>query len=808
MRDEWSVETAGRVVGRMVGGRRLLALAGVVAITGGIATMVDASAAPRTAAPAANALAGFAEPAVVGAFPTVSDDGRWIVFEGEPRDGSDRTSTIWLRDNSQFGAPEIELTPLRDDVVPGASVRPAISGDGCVVAFVTEMPYDLFRDDDTGDRWDVYRVVLPHCDGGDPGELELVSTQSSADGDTSALDRVHPDEAPAISQSGSVVAFTHQARAGKDPLLAVTVVDLQVPLGNPLRSTLVGGTPLLDPNTTFRYVGQREPDVSDDGRFVAFTSDARSDEAVPEWGDGPVDGGFATSQVYVWDRTNPEPSEAVVLVSALDREPAQWGGSAPVISGNGQFVAFESVSPELAGEVRLPECAAGCPPQVYRFDQVEATLVLVSRENTDEGEPQIAADQGATQATISDDGTQVGFVTRSRNLFLTTSAAGAGPTDGDVVVSEVDRGIVRRVSTLPDRVTPAPGGNAHPQLSGSGHVVVFDTVNGDLINGFADSAAGREVVSVARPAQLDIPSLDVGTVAPLLPGPEWFVPVRNDGPSTFVPATVESSSPEFSITGGTCQLGVPVPPGETCTVRVVLTPALPGPRTAQLTVSEDLFGGTSVTSPLLGQGGDPALDPTYSGLDFPATAVGDTSITLSSDVGNIGFGPTRIVRFELAGDHPEDFVVVGDSCSQGPVNPGSQCSFDLVFVPTEAGHRTATVLAFTEFGQYTSVLVNGDGFRDAELEVAVDEVRAGDEVGLGGQGFRPLTEVTVSWADGRGDTITVRTDADGNFLALLPTRVTETVGDRTLVAQSGDQLARADVRILRNPRLANRGSGD
>jgi hypothetical protein len=357
-------------------------------------------------------------------------------------------------------------------------------------------------------------------------------------------------------------------------------------------------------------------------------------------------------------------------------------------------------------------------------------------------------------------------------------------------------------------VTPAPGGNAHPALSGSGHVIVFDTVAADSINGFADAAAGREVVSVSRQAQLDVPSLDVGTVAVLLPGPEWYIPVRNEGPSTFVPAVVESSSPEFTITGGTCELGVPVPPGSTCTVKVVLTPALPGVRAAQLTVSEELFGGTSVTSPLLGQGGEPALLPTFSGLDFAATAVGKASVALSSDIANIGFAPTRIVGFQVTGDHPDDFVVYSNSCSTEPVNPGSSCGFDVVFIPTEAGHRTATVLAFTAFGQYTSVLVNGDGTRSASFETSEREVRAGDPVGLGGSGFGPRADVTVSWADGRGESITVRADDSGSFLALLPTRVNETTGLRTLVATSGDQLARAEVEVLRNPRVTARQHAD
>jgi hypothetical protein len=119
------------------------------------------------------------------------------------------------------------------------------------------------------------------------------------------------------------------------------------------------------------------------------------------------------------------------------------------------------------------------------------------------------------------------------------------------------------------------------------------------------------------------------------------------------------------------------------------------------------------------------------------------------------------------------------------------------------------VLAFTEFGQYTAVLVNGDGTRKASLETSEPEVRAGDPVGLGGSGFRPDTDVTITWADGRGGSIVVRTNAEGDFLALLPTRIRETPGQRILVAQSGDQLARAEIEVLRNPRTtSNRTATD
>ncbi|MBI5090657.1 MAG: choice-of-anchor D domain-containing protein [Actinobacteria bacterium] len=739
---------------------------------------------------------------VYGAYPSVSDDGRFIVYQGKPTDGSGRQHTIWLRDAGAPAvdgapAPDVELTVPTPEAKSGESVRPTISGDGCVVAVVTQIAYDLFRDDDTGNRYDVYSMVLPHCEGGQLGDWQLVSTQSSTDGDTHALDRVLPDEAPAVSQSGTVIAYSHFGRSNKDAVLGVSVVDLTKPLGVDGRTTRVAGTPLLPPNTTFLYHGQREPDVSDDGRFVTFTSDAVSSASVPEWGGGPVPGDYATSQVYLWDRDEVDPAAAVTLVSTVDGHPAKDGAGSPVISGDGRYVAYESISADMAGAASLPDCSATCPPQVYRYDQQARLNVLVSRENTPEGQTWVAADHGAAEPTISDDGTQVGFVTRSHNLFPTLSSAGVEPGDGEIVVAEVERGLVRRASTSGDGITPAPAVNAHPALSGPGHVIVFDTLAAGAFTGV--EGVGRQVVAVARTPQLSVPALDVGTVALTYPGPEWYVGIRNEGPSTFMPTSVEMSNPDFTVTGGTCSLGLPVPPGDTCTVYLVLKPTVAGPITSDLTVSESIFGGTSVTSVVRGAGGEPALKNSAGQGDYPSTVVGKESQPISFEIANIGFAPTTIARIALTGDNPKDFKVTGTSCYGYLLNPGSTCSIDAIFKPTEPGYRSATMVVSTDLGQYTSVVVVGDATRVATLEVAEPKVRAGDDVGLGGSGFKPDALVNISWADGRGESITVTTDDEGSFLALLPTRPGERIGDRVVVAQSLDAVARVDVQITRRP---------
>jgi len=166
--------------------------------------------------------------------PSVSADGRLVVFAGRPLDAADtRTSTTFIQDRA--AGTVAELTSLADGVRPGNSVWPVISADGCNVAVITEAPYDLFRDDDQGDRWDVYTQRLVEC-GGEPGEWDLVSTTRGSGFESSAADNVSPLFRPAISGEGAVIAYTHRFSIVAPELTAVTVVDLTIPLGEPGRA--------------------------------------------------------------------------------------------------------------------------------------------------------------------------------------------------------------------------------------------------------------------------------------------------------------------------------------------------------------------------------------------------------------------------------------------------------------------------------------------------------------------------------------------------------------------------------------------
>src|SRR4029079_5656565 len=110
--------------------------------------------------------------------PSVSGNGEFVVYTAAPGTEDGRTSSVWVTDRKD--RTPVELTQPREGVRLGNSVNPVISANGCVVVVTTEMGYDLFRDDDRGSRWDVYRAIMPWC-GGRANDWEIVSTLVSTD---------------------------------------------------------------------------------------------------------------------------------------------------------------------------------------------------------------------------------------------------------------------------------------------------------------------------------------------------------------------------------------------------------------------------------------------------------------------------------------------------------------------------------------------------------------------------------------------------------------------------------------------------
>lgn len=744
-----------------------VALAATVALGAPVAGQVARAEVPAPV----TTLEASIDPTTVTALPgrlaSMSGDGRLVVFVAAGSDG--RARSIYLRDR-ELGS-LVELTEPAAGMRTGSSTAPAISSDGCVVAIVTEIPFDLFRDDDRGDRWDVYRMTLPAC-GGSLGEWELVSG-----GPGGALDRANPAWTPSLSASGQVLAFVLDDLSHGPVPHSVWVADMTVPLGEGGRLVAAPGLPAGVPGGAYAYTGQVEPALSGDGGTLVFTTDATiGADGRPVWADGEVAGGRAVTQVLLWQRSSGQlPAPVSVTL----------GGSAdqPAISGDGRVIAYRSVGGGV-GQVHAVD-RDGDSDGV--FDEVDDRSVeVVSAVTTSFGTT--VGDGPSSSPSVSNDGEVVAFVTRAANLLPVPVPGSFDPDDGTVVLSMRRSGQLLLASRRSDGASPAAAANAHPVLSATGRAVLYDTAAASEIVAGTPSVVGRQIVVTTFPTSLAMQDLDVGSVPINWPSPGWYLVLENESTSTFVPSMITVSDPAFGVTGGTCQVLVPVAPGGFCTLTLVFVPQAPGPVDATLTVAELGFGAASVSVRLQGDVGEPSLSALPAGLDLGAAVVGTQTDAAPVEVTNAGFAPVQLGAASIGGGAPDDFHIERDACSGRALPVGATCTIEVRGAPTADGVRNALLVVPTSVGQRTSVLLTARGERQPVV-MALASVVAGQGLDVLVGALPPNSPVTISLEGGMGS-ITVTSDANGAVAARLPVARNERPGlRRVVVADAAERFA-------------------
>jgi hypothetical protein len=216
-----------------------------------------------------------------------------------------------------------------------------------------------------------------------------------------------------------------------------------------------------------------------------------------------------------------------------------------------------------------------------------------------------------------------------------------------------------------------------------------------------------------------------------------------------------------------------------------------------LTVRSDGADAPSVSTTIRGSAGEPTLLADPGGVDLDPGIVGGTGGRVAIDIDNIGFIPATISRIQLGGSHPDDFLIVGQACTNRALNADASCAIEVEFHPTAPGYRSALLLVTTSKGQYTSAVLGGFARYEPVFETAQQVVRPGTEFGIGGHGFPVDTPVTVGFDDGGEPFATAVTSSAGSFLAIvtLPARVRS--GDRRLVATAaGGAVATVDIRVV------------
>jgi Ca2+-binding RTX toxin-like protein len=382
--------------------------------------------------------------------PTVSSEGRFVVFESNAlhqagSTGPDGVHDIWMKDLVTGDVTRISST---SGGVPGnlESHAAMVAGDGRSVVFETDATN--LKSGDTNGVSDIYLKNLV------TGEVTRVSTgtdgHQGTGGGSFGASATH-DGRYVVFESQATNLVTGDANSASD----IFVKDTQ--LGTlTLVSTTTSGT---KGNAGSSGLGSRDASISADGNFVVFTSWSSN------LATGDTDG---NADVFVKNLATGQLT--CVSTDALDQQVSGDSMNAS-ISAKGRYVVFESAS-------TLLEDGQNGAGAIYLRDLWTGQLTRVKGQGT--------TDQAGI--SISGDGRYVVFVADE-------SLDEADANDhADVYVKDMQTGEVKLVSQ--SHLGEAGNGQSlDPRISLDGSTIVFSTDASNLVSGDANQAASTMVVT-------------------------------------------------------------------------------------------------------------------------------------------------------------------------------------------------------------------------------------------------------------------------------------------------------------------------
>ena len=268
---------------------------------------------------------------------------------------------------------------------------------------------------------------------------------------------------PRISGDGRFVVFEwRQAQSLNTPRADVV-----------LRDRVAGTTRTLTmtPRNQSPFGWSRAPDISDDGRVVAFSS------AATTLADGPDING-SREDVYVVRL--PEGTISRVSLNSSGVQPDVGDSILPSISADGRWIAFASTAP-LDDRLRGASARQATSRSHDRTARnwcgrcICATRLPVARHACTRALNRATPNGNSSLPAISADGRHVVFVSEASNLL-----AGDDNSTSDVFLYDRETGALSWVSRAADGQS-AGGESTSPVISGDGRFVAFQSDAANLV---------------------------------------------------------------------------------------------------------------------------------------------------------------------------------------------------------------------------------------------------------------------------------------------------------------------------------------
>lgn len=368
--------------------------------------------------------------------PRISDDGSLVAFDtwaGLIASDSNDTGDIYISDWNS-GTIILGSVNKTEGIPNSASVAPALSANGEVIAFESYASDIVVGD--TNDVLDIYARNL----------TTNQNTWASKDG-FPFLESNANNEQVAISENGQFVVFSSAASnlvaSDTNRQRDIFAYDRNNNQTTRISQTYWGGE---------TQAWSDQPSISDDGRYIAFFS--YDDEIVNEDFNDSGD-------IFVFDQeTGDHPR---ISIGNIDDE-ANNDSFQPVISGNGNFVAFVSYADNLV---------SGDNNGSSDIFVADLTTAITTRVSVDSFGNEGNSDSDLP--AISEDGRYIAFVSYADNLVDNDNNGNPDVFVHDSVTGET---ILVSVNIWDDS---SAWGSSSPSISADGRYVAFDSYSYDLV---------------------------------------------------------------------------------------------------------------------------------------------------------------------------------------------------------------------------------------------------------------------------------------------------------------------------------------